>query len=163
MIFAIIRIRKFEYINEYVSPSRTGKFEYMNKYIMATHTRLSTQIDQKLAQYWWLVQYLSLITFSSTFDPHSLKSADVFYGRPQGLWIETSKLISLYASQLAHNIERRESFSFTIRRLTDWMLHNGAKNFFLSGTKNFFWLICTVCFCFLKTLFDSWYPFYLIF
>ena len=47
----------------------------------------------------------------------------------QGLWIETSKLISLYASQLAHNIERRESFSFTIRRLTDWMLHNGATPF----------------------------------
>ena len=36
MIFAKIHTRKFEYINQYGSPSGTWKFEYINEYGMAT-------------------------------------------------------------------------------------------------------------------------------
>ena len=38
--------RKFEYINEYESPSRTRIFEYINEYGMATCNRLCTQISE---------------------------------------------------------------------------------------------------------------------
>ena len=51
------RTRKFEYINEYGSPSGTRLCTQISEYVMATRTRLCTQSSEKLAQYWWDIQH----------------------------------------------------------------------------------------------------------
>ena len=53
--FFVSRTRKFEYINEYGSPSCLCN--QFSEYGMATRTCLCTQISEKLAQYRWDIWY----------------------------------------------------------------------------------------------------------